>query len=86
MPRADLGCGIPVARVRAALQRPSLSCGGVGLYATGTAGVFSSLGLPPEREGGLRIPERPADREDREPDPREEEGDPDHDPEQADLR
>ena len=48
-------------------------------------GSLLELGLPPEREGGLRIPERPADREDREPDPREEEGDPDHDPEQADL-
>ena len=40
---------------------------------------------PAERQGGLRIAERPADGEDPEPDPREEKGDPDHDPEQADL-
>ena len=57
-----------------------------GAYATGTAGDFWGSTAVHEPKGGLRIAERPADREDREPEPGEEEGDPDHDPEQADLR
>src|SRR5262245_7354931 len=49
-------------------------------------GSLFDLGAPRERESGVRIPERPTDRENREPDPREKKGDPDHDPEQCELR